>query len=62
MNFVVTIKFSTHSFLCKLKQVIDSKIVADGSIEEYQDMVVVFSQKEEINLDEIHVLATIGFF
>jgi hypothetical protein len=62
VNFVVTIKFSTHSFLCKLKQVIDSKLVVDGSIEEYQDKVVGFSQKEGINLDEIHVLVTIGFF
>ena len=59
MNFIVTIKFSTHSFLCKLKQVIDYKIVFDGIIEEYQYKVDGFSQKEGINLYEIHVLVTI---
>jgi len=62
VNFVVTIKLSTESFLCKIEQVIDSKLVANGSIEEYQDMVVGFSLKEGINLDEIRVLVTIGFF
>jgi len=42
--------------------VIDSKILIDGSIEEYKDRVVGFSQKEGISLDLIRVLVTIGFF
>ena len=41
---------------------INSRLVVDGSIEEYQEKVVGFSQKEGIDFDETRVLVTIGFF
>jgi len=43
--------------------VIDSLIAADGSIEEYQDKVVIeeFSQQEVADLDETHTPIVGGF-
>jgi hypothetical protein len=37
------------------------KLAVDGSIEEYQDMVVGISQEEGVDLNEILSLVTIGF-
>jgi hypothetical protein len=45
-----------------LELVIDSNIVANGSIEEYHDKVVGFSRKNGVDLDETLSLITKGFF
>jgi hypothetical protein len=44
-----------------MESMIDSKLAVDGSIEEYKDRVVGFSQKEGVDLDEILALVTRGF-